>query len=241
MFTWPILRRHPRLGEILTNEKIDPISVSRIEQLEFGGEGSDPPETLDGIKYLLSHGTVLKPENVDTFAESISLDKLLGNDTNTLPPKSPLRMIVENDRHNRVLRNVRDLYPDRQNYHYSHGVVVVQKGQGYGSALFKKRLKLLVGENELMFGFIMAYPPNIPAIRMALRNYAVIDKLQGDVYEPGTRYFRWVYDRSITFGGNAGAVSLEDANYIQKIAPQLNAGFVGTRFKDNSIVFNRRI
>lgn len=248
MVKWSTFRINSGLGKILTNENIDPEIVSKLEQSEFGGEGKDPSETLEGIRYLWDYGKILKPENIDAYAESIRLEDLLEHDASELPPQSPLRMIVENDRSNRTLRGIRDQYPGRQNYHYSHGVFVLQKGQGHGSALFKKRIKMLVGENDLMFGFVMAYPPNIPAIRMALRKAmftgdgAVIDKLQDDVYEPGTRYFRWVYDKKITYGKRVGAVSLEGRDYMIKIATFLNAGFVATKFEEpNKLVFNRRI
>jgi|GEM_PF-6171543 hypothetical protein len=244
MFKWPILRRNSGLGKILSNEDIDPTLVLKLEQSEFGGEGKDPSETLEGILVFKELGKILKPENIEAYAESIRLEDLFLCDINRLHPNSPLRMIVETDRRNGVLNSVRDDYPGRQSYHYSHGVVVSEKGKGYGSALFRERLKMLIGEKDLMFGFIMAYLPNIPAIRMALRKNpfttdgAVIDKLQDGVYEPGVKYFRWIYDKRMAYGRREGTISLEDTS---KIASALNAGYVATKFEEpNKLFFNRR-
>lgn len=224
---------------ILTNKRINPDLVLIIEKESFVNE---PSETLEGIEILLQHGTILAIDGKYTkaIAESITLQKLLGLDLVKLPSKSPLKMIWENERRGKVLSSVQEDYPGMNNYHYAHGIAVSEKEQGYGTRLFIERLKMLV-ENDLMFGFVMASPPNIPSIRMYLRQRAMIDNVEHNVYEDGKTYFRMVYCRNFYSGKVVGKVELHDKD-MQDIKLLLAKGYVGVNFEaPNSLLFAKRL
>ena len=224
---------------VVANENINPELVLKVEKQSFVNE---PPETREGIELLLQHGTVLflNEPNVKAVAESIDLQKLISLDLSRLPSKSPLRMIWENDKETKVLSSIIDDYPRVSNWHYAHGISVSEKGLGYGTALFAELTKRVVKENELMLGFIIANPPNIPSLRMCLGQAAILDKVEERVYEPGKSYFRMVYNAKMNYASNAPiSIALKDDNIIliQRI---LSRGYVCTEFKQPSwLSFNR--
>lgn len=221
--------------EVLTNEQIDPNLALRIEQ-----ENLDPPETMEGIRFLLLHGNVLIAPSIGGIAESITLKKLLEN-TPVLPQDSPLKMILENDKRYGVLSSVANDYRGKDEYHYAHGIAVSKRGQGKGSELFRKRIQMIVGPNDLMFGFVAAEPLNLASLRMYLGNGAVLAGMDNNVYETGRRYFKLIYDKFMAYGRRVGTVPL-DKGYLTRIAGSLNAGFIATKFEEpNSLVFNIRI
>ena len=181
------------------------------------------------------------------IAESISLETLLNHDIlqealRSLSFESPLRMVLENDSRYKILRSVRDNYPNQENYHYAHGIAAVPRGLGYGTRLFAERIRRVVRKDDLMFGFVMASPINIPSIRMYLRQDAVIDKVEENAYEHGKTYFRLIYAKTIkTDLKDSKTFTLED-DYINQIKSLTAKGYIATRFEQpNSLVFNKRL
>ncbi len=232
--------------EILANEQVDTALAHEIEKRAFVDE---PAETVEGLDILKTHGKLFLVKEIGGIAESIELDDLLQLNIEALPPKSPLRMILENNRKNKVLESVKERYSKRPRYHYLHGIAVDEKRQGYGSWLFEERAKRILGMNEIGFGFVM--PDNIPSIRMYLGHGALLDKVEAEVYLPGRPYFRMVHDESLLVSSTRrAALSKKDKRvieigtnrYLSDVRVCLNAGYVGTKFENpNKLVFNRRI
>ncbi|MBI3026660.1 hypothetical protein HYY70_00970 [Candidatus Woesearchaeota archaeon] len=231
--------------EVLVNEQVNTPLAHEIEKRAFVDE---PAETVEGLDFLKTHGKLLLVENIG-IAESIELDELLRLGLDALPPESPLRMIVENNRKNGVLENVKEEYQGRPRYHYLHAIAVDVKGQGYGSWLFGERTKRILGRNEIGFGFVM--PDNLPAIRMYLRHGALLDKVEEEVYVKGQPYVRMVHDESfsVPFVRRATlsrkdkrVVEIGAKRYLSDVRVYLNAGYVGTKFEQpNRLVFQRRL
>lgn len=231
--------------EVLVNEQVDTSLAHEIEKKSFVNE---PAETVEGLDFLKTHGKLLLVENIG-ISEAIELGELLKLDPEALPPESPLRMIVENNRKNGVLEHVKGKYPGRSSYHYLHGIAVVVKGRGYGSWLFEERAKRILGRDEIGFGFVM--PDNIPSIRIYLRRGALLENVEGEVYTKGQPYFRMVHDESILAPSvRRAALSKRDKmvvrigtdGYLDGVRVCINSGYAGTKFEPpNSLVFNRRI
>lgn len=231
--------------EVLANERVDTALAHEIEKRAFIDESA---ETVEGLDFLKTHGKLLLVEDIG-IAESIELGELLKLDPEALPPESPLRMAVENNRRNGVLNSVKEKYPNRPNYHYLHGIAVDVKRQGYGSWLFKERAKRILGRDEIGFGFVM--PDDIPSIRMYLRKGALLDKFEEEVYLAGQPYFRMVHDESLLARSVRRAtlskrtprvVEIGTDKYLSDVRICINSGYVGTKFEPpNSLVFNRRI
>ena len=216
---------------ILTNKEINPSLVREIELAAFTDE---PPETREGIEKLLLHGVVLAldDEQIRAVVESISLPKLSLSLVKDLPEGSPLRMIVENDKRYGILRALKKDYPNHQDYHYIHGIAVNQKGIGYGSAMLEEEIRKTIGANDLMFGFVRAIPPNLPSIGMFLRKGAVIDKIEGTVYEQGKPYFRIVYGANIQLNQSSlGQAVILQGDHVDRIKELLKLGYIGKRFE----------
>ena len=232
--------------ELLSNGQVTSSLAQEIEKRAFLNE---PAETAGGLGILANHGKLFLVEDIGGIAESIELDVLLKLNIDALPPESPLRMIVENNRRNGVLDSIKENYPDRKKYHYLHGIAVDVKGQGYGSWLFRERAKIILGKDDIGFGFVM--PAHIPSIRMYLRHGALLDKVENDVYVAGKPYFRMVHDESLSVPYiRSAALSKRDKllikiggyNYLGEIRSYINAGYVGTRFEQpNKLVFQRRL
>lgn len=231
--------------EVLVNEQID-ISIAReIERKSFVAE---PAETAEGLDFIKTHGKLLLVKNIG-IAEAIELGELLNLDPEALPPESPLRMIVENNRKNGVLEHVKEKYPRRSSYHYLHGIAVIVKRRGYGSWLFEERARRILGKGEIGFGFVM--PDNIPSLRMYLRHNALLDKFEGEVYLAGQPYFRMVHDESLLDPSvrraalserDKSVVEIGTDRYLGNVRICLNAGYVGAKFKPpNKLVFQRRL
>ena len=241
----PLVRRLEELV-VITNNDITPELAFAIEQEVF-------PEEFDkklkinskkDIEFLLKYGIVnitIKPKGI---AESIMLRDLLGADLGELPLNSNIRMILENDRKYGTLNSIRADYPCRASYHYAYRIGMREKGRGYGSRFFAEWAKILIkDENDLMFGFVRAEPPNIPSLRMCLRNGTVIDQINDNVYGPGRSYFRFVLNGKVkTNTKDTKIVLLDNPTYLSEITGTLAEGYIGTRVdQPNTLVFSQRL
>ena len=232
---------------ILTNNDINPQQALEIERKSFH-EPDFRESSLEDMVFLLEKGELLIAEEIDGIAESIPLQKFLEEDASALPCSSTLRMILENDRVHGTLRSIRDDYPNHANHHYGRRLGVAKRGRGYGRNFFVEWTKRIVNDNELMFGFLRASPPNLISIRMCLSS-AVIDKIDQNVYEPGQAYFRFIYNgrtRIIPYVEEKVCLNRsQNGNRIEPAKNLISANYVGTRIehrgKDYFLVFNKRI
>lgn len=226
---------------ILTNEQINPEFAVEIERQVFLEE---PPETIEALKKMRDIGFLLgiNEPNIKAITQLARLDNLLIIDQNSLPVESPLRMVLENERRYQVLSLTATRYgKEPRQVIYSHGIGVIPQGQGYGTQLHKERLKRFVGEDDILIGFVMAQPLNVPSLRMHLRHGAVIDKIETDVYEHGKPYFRVVYNAKIKTDSRfvqEGIILVGD--YLKQIYYSLERGCVGVRFETPSCLFFKK-
>jgi len=228
---------------IVDNSQINPKEAYKLEQKLL-----QPSETEEGVGLLLELGNLLglKDQNkLIGIAESVTLDVLLNpkiqKKIKSLPQDSPLRLIVEEDAARNTLADVKKLYPGRENYHYGHGIAVESRGAGMGTKLLAERLRKLVGENDLLFGYTLANPANIALLNLYFKFGGVIDKVENDAYGSGQPYFRVVLDNRAAYSDPRTRLPLTEW-YLSKIKLYLSVGFVGTRIdEDGFLVFKRRL
>lgn len=236
---------------ILINENIDPKVAVEIEQKTFRDE---PTETIEGIEFLLKHGKVIVVQgkidgkDVQGIAESIELGKLieriaLRGFPNRITKESPLRMILENDKEEKyLLRRVMFDYPHHRSHYYVHELAMSPQRADVANALYKALLKGVNGERALFFGFVQASQLNLHYLRLFLSYGAIIDNVEYEVYRPDTAYFRMVLNADGKFKVNPRDVKVVPlrGDHLKQIGILLATGYVGTAYKQDSLVFARK-
>lgn len=236
--------------EIISNDAISVPDAVEAERRLLG-----PSETEEGMRFLLKYGRVLAIRDKETgrlvgLAESLNLDYFLrptlqmvlqnvAEQLDALPPESPLRKALENQRQSRMLSQVMEQYPERRNYHYIHGIAFDNDIVWNNLIIFSKKVQDIAGKDGSLFGYALADRLSLPSLRIFLKHGGIIDREEADVYMPRERYLRVVYDRNLKIGTERKYLHLESG--FSGMTSLLEQGFVGTGFEGSRMAFKRKL